>query len=299
MSFDARHDRLSKIANHRRASGGNGVLHWLGGDRVQQIHAALVNAGVELNGPGGGRMVIGDVFADVWLEPDEVLHVTCAAPLTLEPQALLERCAGAPGSVRFTQSPIGRRLAADTRINGVAHLSHSLRGVSAGLSQALNGGAHSEPSDDSSVELLRTAIHEAGWAKEDLVETPHGYELDTLLEGIRTTVHVIAHSQSALVQRTVLARLPDGMTGNAVSHQALSCNARLRCCRLAVSAGRLMVESRLEMHEINGDWLSFTVRAVAGVARGVEPLLHLLAHEPAVAEAYVEMFRVGQAASLP
>jgi hypothetical protein len=141
-----------------------------------------------------------------------------------------------------------------------------------------------------SADLLRSAIDESGWGKEDVVEIPDGYELHALLEGVRTTVQVSSGAGSVLVQRTILSHVPPGNAGQSVSHQALDCNARLRGCRLAISDGRLCVEARLHGEQINSDWLSFTVRAVAGVARCVAPELQLLADDPAVADAYADMF---------
>jgi hypothetical protein len=308
MSFDRHHDRVQQKSVQKPdpagIAGEYGNLPRLlayGTGRVMQARTALTRAGIELSGPHTGRFTTGDFSAEVLLEPGDVIRLSCAAAIAEAPRILLERCAGMPGNVRFaTAANHGRQLLADTRVNGVAHLPESLRRIRVGFAQALALQAIDPPEAipaTSTSDALREAIRDAGWPKEDAVEAPDGYELHVLLEGTRSTVRVTAGPGSALAQRTLLHQLPDGEAGRAVAHQALACNARLRGCRLALASGRLRVESQLHEAQLDGEWLSFTVRAVASVARSLEPVLQLLAQEPVFARAYTDMFDTGPEAS--
>ncbi|MGD9856132.1 MAG: hypothetical protein AB7U20_14405 [Planctomycetaceae bacterium] len=288
-----RHSHRSTVPTGKSAAAAHDLSHLLGASRVAQIRAALAAGEVEMTGPHVGRMTTDTLTADVLLEPDDLIRVRCAVELDEPPQALLERGAGAAGNVRFAAFPSGRQLAAETRVNGAAHLPNSLRAIRCGFTHLLAGTASpDEPQADSKPmsEALSAAIQQTGWSKEDAVETAQGYELHSTLEGVRTAVEAAVGPDSVLVRKIVLAGPPDGAGGCAVAHQALAMNARIRGCRLAIRAGRLQVETRLHSPLLDGDWLTFVVRAVAGAARCVEPELRLLADEPAVAEAYVQMF---------
>jgi hypothetical protein len=300
MSFDARHDRplsgLLRPALPERAglAAGIALSHSRVAARVAAVRSALTNAGIELTGPHAGRVAVGDQFADVQLEPDDVILLRVPAPGD-EPRALLERSAVAAGNIRFAAIPRrAGQLLADTRVNGVAHLPRSLRGICRGLAVAAAGrDAEPEEAGAAAEVALRDAVAEAGWPREDAVEIPGGYELHLPIEGIRTAVSVTAEGASVRVQRTVVGRLPAGSAGSAVAHQSLMFNGRLRHCRLALSDGRLCVECRLHAGQLTGEWVSHAVRAVASAARVVSPELELLCREPAVADEYAAMFLAG------
>ena len=275
------------------------LSRWLGADNLDHLHDVLREGGVEWGGPASGRMVAEGVVADVHLEPDEFIRVRCDVDLSDSPRRLLERGAGAAGCVRCGMGPTGLQLAAETRINGAAHLPESLAEIRSGFSlliqQSNSPAVQQKREQESSTQAVRAAIEQTGLIKEDVVETADGYELQTQIEGSRVPVQVVLQSGAALVQRTVLQDLPEGVAGIAVAHQALVWNARLRCCRLAVSGGRMRVEGRLRAKLINGDWLQLTMRAVASAARSLEPELELLAGEAIVAQAYVNMFGLATA----
>lgn len=300
MAFDARHDRPitpTKSPFGLSADWDGEISRWMGTDRAGQVRAALAAAGVKLTGPSTGRIVHDDLAADVLLGPDDLIRITAPAPQVGHARDLLERCGPAAGNVRFS-APIsgGPCLIADTRVDGVAHLPGSLRRIGASFAQVL-GGALVGESDTSEVqplrERLRAAVAEAGWTGDSEVDTPEGHELHVTQGGARTTVQVTAEPGSAVVRRTLLAELPEGDAGRATAHQALACNAQLRGCRLAVIGGALVVEARLCLDQLDGEWLAFTVRAVAAAAQHVGPMLALLAREPAVAAAYADMFLAG------
>jgi hypothetical protein len=300
MAFDARHDRPitpAKSPFGRPADRDGEISRWMGTDRASQVRAVLAAAGVKLTGPSTGRMMHGDLAADVLLEQDDLIRITAPAPQVGEAREMLERCVPAAGNVRFS-APIsaGPCLIADTRVDGVAHLPGSLRRIGASFAQVLGGPLASE-SDTSEVpplrERLRAAVAEAGWSGEGAVDTQEGHELHVTQGGARTTVQVTAGPGSVVVRRTLLDELPAGDAGRATAHQALACNAQLRGCRLAVTGGALVVEARLCADQIVGEWLAFTVRAVAAAAQHAGPVLALLAREPAVAAAYADMFLAG------
>jgi hypothetical protein len=298
MSFDARHDRLkAPLAQGMSADWDAEVARWMGTDRSLQVQAALAAAGVERTGPGAGRMVHAGIVADVLLEPDDVIRLAVAAPNVGDAREWLERCVPASGNVRFSSPhPAALDLVAETRVNGVAHLPEGLRRIGAAFAQVLGGthvAEHAPPQDELVRERLRAAVGEAGWNGDSVVDTPDGQELHVTLGGARTTVQVTADCGAARVRRTLLAELPEGDAGRAAAHQALADNARLRGCRLAVAGGTLVVEARLCADQLDGEWLAFTVRAVAAAAQHVGPVLTLLAREPAVAAAYADMFLGG------
>lgn len=296
MSFDSLHARLRHPpfdgSACDAASAPDGQLsRWPGGAHVTSVRSALACAGIELTGPHTGRIAIGPHVADLHVEPDDLILLRCIAP-TDEPRILLERSTAAAGNIRFATLPQrGSLVLGDTRVNGVGHLPDSLRGIVNGLADALDGRAPAEPTSATPLDAaLRDALDEAAWSKEDAVETPGGFELYTTLEGNREPVQATVDVACLRVHRTIIDPFPEGNAGRAAAHQAVACNARLRGCRLALAEGRLCVESQLQAAQVTGEWLSFAVRAVANAARAVSPELELLAREPAVADAYVDMF---------
>lgn len=272
------------------------ISRWLGADNVEHLRATLSEAGVELTGAHTGQIVGQHFVADVHLDPDELIRVRCAVDLSDEPCSLLERLSGSgsAGCVRFALGVEGLHLAAETRVDGVAHLPHSLKEIREGFSLAFDSSARTaevENTDEDSAASVRAAIEDC-WPKDEAVATADGYELQPLIEGTRVSVQVLPRPGAALVQRAVLPELPEGIAGSAIAHQALVWNARLRCCRLAIGHSRLCIESRLHVRRIDAEWISFTARAVAAAARTVEPELDLLARDPDVAQAYADMFGI-------
>ena len=268
------------------------VTRWLGTDEVGQLRDTLRQAGVEFSGPSSGQIVAEDFAADVQLDPDDLIRVRCDVDLTESPHGLLQRFAGAVGNVRYGLGSMGLQLAAETRVDGVSHLPHSLGEIRNGFSLGIRPGeleVPETPEEDVSASI-RAAVEQSPLPTDDAVETAEGYELQPRFEGSRVAVQVVSQPGAALVQRTVVSALPNGVVGAAVAHQSLVWNARLCCCRLAVSDGKLFVESRLHAERIDSEWLSFTVRAVAAAARSVEPELDILVREPDISQAYVDMF---------
>lgn len=295
MSLDLRHDRplTAPLISLGGAAGRVGeIARWMGTDRTTLVRAALSAAGVELTGPGTGRLVHEGMDADVLLEPDDVIRLTARATCSGAARVLLERSGEASGNVRFCRTGSSvLRLLAETRVDGVAHLPASLRRIGDSFAQLLDGAqvGEPEPSGDER-ERLRAAVAEAGWSEEEVVDTPEGHELHVPQGGARTMVQAIAEHGTVLVRRTLLPDLPEGTAGEAAAHQALADNERIRGCRLAVAHGALVVEARLCADQLDGEWLAFTVRAVAAAAQHVGPVLTLLAREPAVAAEYAGLF---------
>lgn len=295
MSLDLRHDRpltAPPIPLGGAAGRTAEIARWMGTDRTTRVRAALAAAGVELTGPGTGRLVQEGVDADVLLEPDDVIRLTARATCGGAARGLLERSGNAAGNVRFSRAGSSViRLIAETRVDGVAHLPASLRRIGDSFAQLLGEAPVRDPdSSGDERERLRAAVAEAGWSEEEVVDTPEGHELHVPQGGARTMVQAIAERGSVLVRRTLLPDLPEGTAGEAAAHQALADNARLRGCRLAVAGGALVVEARLCAEQLDGDWLAYTVRAVAAAAQHMGPVLTLLAREPAVAAEYAGLF---------
>jgi hypothetical protein len=301
MTQNLLHDRLIDrhpdvaMTNSAARPPGGSLARWLGAARVQAVRDALSEGGVNLTGSYTGELPAGSLTAQVTLETDDLLGVRSDVVADGDALALLERCAGLPGNVRFAAVDNGLQLAAETRIDGVAHLPRSLREISAGFSFAL--GQPIDKSTDADElppgEAVRAAVEQAKWSSDDAVETEQGWELRPRLEGTGVAVRVILGTTSLIVQRPVLVSLPGGISGRAALRHALACNVRVRFCRLAVSEGHLVAECGLRPGLVDGEWLTFTTRAVAAAARSVEPELRLLATEPTVAAAYAEMFLTG------
>lgn len=297
MTFDQRHDRQSRTARYAWAAlttDGGFASRWRDTRRIGEIRATLAATGIKLTGPHQGQLQTDRFTADVRLEPEDGIHVGCdvTGSESDAPTDLLERCAGAVGNLRFASTVLGEsRLIADTRINGVSHLPRTVRDISASVADVMDGRAIiAAAAGDFPTDLFQKALHTAGWPTEDAVRQPDGYELFVVWEGARVAVQLSAVGDGLLARRTILPSVPDGDGGHAVSHQALAWNARLRGCRLALADGRLIVEAQLHKEQITGDWLSYTIRAVAGVARSLQPEVQLLASDPGVAAAYAEMF---------
>ena len=298
MTQDLLHDRLvmrriqGAMTNRAALPPGGSLSRWLGASRVQAVRDALSEAGVTMTGPHVGQLQAGPDTAKVTLEGDDLLGVRSAVATDGDAQTLLERCAELSGNVRFAASTSGLQLAAETRIDGVVHLPHSLREIRAGFSLALGQPIDQKTNSEETApgEAVRSAIEQAKLSSDEAVETEQGWELRPRLEGTAVTVQVILAPASVIVQRAVLTSLPEGAQRLAALHHALTCNDRVRFCRLAVTQGELVAESSLRPGLVDGEWLTFIARAVAVASRSVEPELRLLAAEPAVAEAYVEMF---------
>jgi hypothetical protein len=253
----------------------------------------MSRAGVRHDRTGRGRLKDDDFMADVIIEPDEFVTVRADVDEPVDLFAALERSGRLPANARFSLCRAGWRLAAETRVNGVAHLPDSLHEIRLAFRCGLTGRAekpnpvHEDP--DPATAIHRT-VKEFGWSEEQIVEVDGGWELQPRWAGATVPVELRVAGDDANICCTVLPSLPaDDTVVAAVAHQAFLFNARLRCARLAVVQGKLIAETRLRSALIDASWLAFTARAVAAAAQAVTTTMTLVAQEATVAKHYTEV----------
>lgn len=265
---------------------------WLGRGGSDSLRDGLRRGGIELDDAQRGTFKTMHFTARAVLEADDLVQLRSTVDGSPEPHAALQQCAGLPGNVRFARCGGEQRLAAETRIDGAVHLPDSLGEIKRGFFSLLGksvAGDDGAVDDAPPAEALRTAIAEAGWTAEQAVETDYGWELHPRVAGTAVPVQAVLTADGVILRRVIVAE-PAEDAVDSVAHQALLFNERLRFCRLAVTEGRLVVESTLRTSLIRSDWLTYATQAVAFAARSVEPELKLLNDEPSVAQAYAEMF---------
>lgn len=269
------------------------IARWLGQRNGDVVRDGLARGGVELQGPQSGTFKTRQFTASATLEADDVVQLRAPADSFEHPIEALRRGAGLPGNARLAMSGVQWRLAAETRVNGAAHLPESLAEIKRGflslIGKPAKRDADQTPDDTPPDAAMKSAIHEAGWTNEQAVETDDGWELHPRVAGAPVPVRAVLTADAVMLRRTIISDINrDGSA--AALHQALSLNERLRFCRLAVVDERLVVETVLRAALICSDWLIYAAQAVASAARAVEPELKLLMEETAVAKAYAEMF---------
>ena len=286
----------AKAAGHKSLdTSGHSLSRWLGESRTGQIRDALAKGGVRMKSAHIGELKTPHFTATVTLEADDTVRVrTTHTTVHEDLLTAIESCTGLRGSARFATGPHGRLLAAETRLNGVAHLPASLKDIRYGFLKLLGkrvrraGGEPDEPPSPASA--VKAAIDEAGWDTDRALETDAGWELRPRLSGQTVPVELVLDVETVHLRKTIVSPIPDGSAGFALAHQALTTNDRLRGCRLAIADDRLVAECTLRPSLINADWLAHTAATVAAAARTVEPEFRLLATNPAIVEQYLEMF---------
>ncbi len=263
--------------------------------RSAELRAALSKAGIRRVKFGRGRLKDSDFAADVVVQPNDFVSVTASVPASGAPLHALQNSGAFPGNVRFGIGSGGWQLSAETRMNGVTHLSESLLEIRDAFRRGAGNGSMPPPvneavDDTDSAHPVRRVIERSGWSEEQVVEVERGWELQPKLAGATVPVDMYADSGGVRVSCIVLASMPDDDTAvEAVSHQALLFNARLRFARLTVIDGRLIIETRLRPELISDSWIEFSARAVASAARGVTPALAMIANDECVAEHYSKL----------
>lgn len=268
--------------------------HRLPGHRKStELREVMSRAGIDSNDSGRGQMTDKEFVADVTLQPDDFLTVRASAGRMFEPLAALERSGELPGNARLAFGGNGWQLAAETRVNGLAHLPASLQEIRSAFRHGLTGHASSakrdSPDVDPTVAVHRT-IKDAGWSEEQIVETNKGWEMQPRLAGETVPVKLRICGNNAQILCSVLSSLPsDTVIVRPLAHQASLFNGRLRFARLSVVGDRLIAETHLRAELINASWLAFAARAVASVTRSVTPIMKLIAHERSVADHYTAL----------
>lgn len=273
------------------------LARWLGRGSSDSLREGLTRGGIELHDAQRGTFKTRHFTARAVLEADDLVQLRSSTDAPTDPHAALLQCAGLPGNVRFSRCGDEQRLAAETRVDGAVHLPGSLAEIKCGFLSLLGRNPKSgaaTPDESPPGEALRHAINEAGWTGEQAVETDYGWELHPRIAGAAVPVQAVLLTDAVILRRLVIGDVADD-SRDAVAHQSLLFNERLRFCRLAVVDGRLVVESTLRVDLIRSDWLAYAAQAVAYAARSVEPELKLLNEEPAVAQAYAEMFLTSDA----
>ncbi len=264
-----------------------------GSRKSTKLKEAMSQAGICGDVSGGGRMKDKEFVAEVVVEPNDFVTVRAGVEGPFEPLAALECSGELPGNTRFAIGKKGWQFAAETRVNGVAHLPESFREIRTALRLGFAGrqssdnckGVKIDPADA----VYRT-IKESVWTEDQIVKTEHGWELQPRLAGETVPVAMRTGGNDALISCCVLSSLPaDEVVVTTVAHQALLFNGRLRFVRLSVTDGRLVAETRLRVELINASWLEFAARAVASAVRGVTPAMTLIAHEQSVAAHYSDL----------
>lgn len=282
----------SAIAAHY---GGTGdiVAQWNGRRQSDSVRESLRLAGIDLESTHRGVLKHRHFTAQAELEADDFVRLRSTLANDEPPRVVLERCSELPGNVRMARTGRETRLAAETRVDGAVHLPESLGEITQGFLSLLGKSARRSQDTldvDPPEAAMRAAIDEIGWTNEQAVVTDFGWELHPRVAGASVPVQARLTSDAVLLRRAVIADLPDSPAASAVAHQALMQNERLRFCRLAISDNKLVVESLLRSALIRADWLLCSVHAVASAALAVEPELKLLLDEPAVADAYTDIF---------
>jgi hypothetical protein len=270
------------------------IARWLGQRNGDAVRDGLARGGIQLHDPHRGTLKSRHFTANAVLEADDLIQIRSASEAVHQPAEALRRGAGLPGNVRFALRGTQWRLAAETRVDGAVHLADSLdeikRGFLSLLGKSAKHGNDQPPADIPPDAGMKSAIEEAGWTREQAVETEDGWELHPRISGTPFPVRAVLAADSVTLRRTVIGDLVQRESAPAAAHQALLQNERLRFCRLALIEESLVVETTLRAGLIGGGWLAYAAQAVASAARGVEPELKLLTEEPAVAQAYAEMF---------
>ncbi|REJ86817.1 MAG: hypothetical protein DWQ34_26405 [Planctomycetota bacterium] len=272
------------------------VSRWLGASRTEQVREALSRGGVQMQSAHVGELKTSHFKATVTLEADDTVRIRAAfgSDIPVSDSAALEASASLPGNARFAMGRHRAQLAAETRLNGVAHLPESLREIRRSFSRMLGRRVRhtkKEPEDRLSPAVaVKAAIDESGWDEDRAIETDAGWELRPRLNGQAVPVELVLDVENVHLRRTIINEMPSGNAVSAVAHQALSMNDRLRGCRLAVLDRRLVAECTLRPSLINIEWLIWSSTTVAAAARSVGPEIRLLAENADIARQYLKMF---------
>lgn len=269
----------------------NTLRDWCRSDDVRQ---QLKQAGVRMTRPDQGRLGRRRFSANVAFEADECVRVRAAIKPPACSQLALERHADAPGNVRYARGPEGWSVVAETRLDGVEHLSASLDEISHGIRSLIRTKAIvkrvGSPSSQTPRTSLETMIQHHEGLRADAVEIESGWELRPRVAGHVVPVEVRADSSGMQVAAVVLRTTNDPCTARAIADQALRLNAQFRLARLSVADGTLRAESYLRSELVSAEWLEVTSRAVATACHIAGSRLSLLMETSLVAERYVELF---------
>jgi hypothetical protein len=261
--------------------------------RADQTRSALDGlAGVKWTSSHEAMMKAGSRQAHATLLADDSISFRLPTPLPDTPSQALSITTTLPGNVRFALLAGGPGLAADTRLDGHAHLADSFGEVRDGLLLALGKKPKDELAPQAATpELVARAVDQLDWPEEAIVEHEGSWELRPNVEGRAVAVQLTLAAGHIDLRRSVLAIGPGD---EAALWQALRYNACIRHARLAVRDTNLVVEAQLHGGQASGSWLGFAARAVACASRHVEASLRLLAQDAAVAAMYLRVFPVAQ-----
>jgi hypothetical protein len=268
------------------------IRRLLGRQNPTPLPTAFSSAGISMGKSGRGHMKANNFVAEVVLEPDGFVTFRVDIDPLPDLRVALRRSGDLTGNARFAITDCGWQLAADTRVNGAAHLTNSLQEIQTAFRSALTKRKSRRRRGDragvDAAAAIRRTIEESDCSKQQFVKLEHGWEMQPRLEGQTVPVELRIAGDGVQISRRVLPSLPDDPVVDPVAHQALLFNARLRFARLSVVDGKLIAETRLRTGLIDASWLDFAARAVASAAKGVTPTMELLC-EPGVAEHYTEL----------
>ena len=252
-------------------------------DTLQKMPGVTWDNGFE------GALCVGAGAAELKLEHGEWLafRLPLAEPST--PLEAVSEHRAASGNVRHAIFARRRVAMAETQLDGVVHLPHSVAGIAAGLRSLAEGLPLASPTDKPLADLT-DAIAGLPYGADDIVRIDKVFELRLRVQGKLSPVRVSPEVESARIERVVLDELPAGKAAEAIAYEALRINSALRLARLSIRRGQLIAETRLHAQQLSATWIQMGAVAVAVAAHYAHTPLTMLARNPALVECYAELF---------
>jgi len=232
--------------------------------------------------------IAGDV-ADVSVEADGAIRIALVVPDPMPLSAAMAANHALPGNLRFA-GPRGSMLAADTFVDGRAHLPRSFADLEVGILLALGHCPHSFSDKSPTNEQVSAAIGGGNWRDGSVVEMASGWELRPRVRGCATAVHATIEKTELRICRRIVAAQNTSSSYECLCAQALRFNEHLRHARLTVREGALFAESCLHGEQISPTWIETAAWAVAVACRYTEDVFCILTEDAEVVDLYAAVF---------
>jgi len=257
--------------------------------------------GLTMKAPYSGVLRYGRMVAAVRVESREQISISRrVSPPRSQPVAWLEVAESFHGNVRVVRNQRAFGLAADTMLDGHAHLPATFSAIQASFAigtamlqetrmSAVRAHVKLPDIDRNTVDL---ALEQLEPDEPGLVRQDDAWELRVHMGGEVVPIRLKLRARELVLSHVILRNVPCDSTEcmQAIADHAFRVNDRLRGSRVQLSAGDLIVETRLHGGQLDHGWLSHAARSVAVAAGAARDCIQILATQPDVARQYCETF---------
>jgi len=257
--------------------------------------------GLTMKAPYRGVLRYGRLASAVRVESREQINISrrVSAPAP-RPVAWLELAESFHGNVRVVRNHRAFGLAADTMLDGYAHLPATFSAIQASFAigtamlqetrmSAVRSHIKLPDIDRNMVDL---ALEQLEPDEPSLVRQDDAWELRVSTGGEVIPIRLNLRGRELVLSHVILRDVPRESKERmpAIADHALRVNDRLRGSRLQLSTGDLIAETRLHGEQLDHGWLTHAARSVAVAVGAARDGIQILATQPDVARQYCETF---------